>query len=91
MPFDGFAPTSKDAFAGYSPGTSERFFRAVDRLAQRWHVSPPLSPGSEPQRIARGGVDDEHAVRSLRREGEGALHELFEEELARRARFPYAS
>lgn len=33
-----------------------------------------------------GGDDAEHHVRRLRREVEGALHEIFEEELARRAR-----
>lgn len=32
-------------------------------------------------------VDDDHALRRLRREVEGALHELFEDELARRAHF----
>jgi hypothetical protein len=37
----------------------------------------------------RGRVEDEHCVRSLRREVEGALHELLEEELAQRACFPY--
>lgn len=39
----------------------------------------------------RGSADDPHAVRSLRREVEGAIHELIEEELARRAHFPYGS
>jgi 1-acyl-sn-glycerol-3-phosphate acyltransferase len=35
----------------------------------------------------RGDEHDEHAVRSLRREVEGAIHEMFEDELARRAGF----
>lgn len=34
-----------------------------------------------------GGPDDETLVRRIRREVEGALHEIFEEELARRAHF----
>jgi 1-acyl-sn-glycerol-3-phosphate acyltransferase len=39
----------------------------------------------------RGSPDDERCVRSLRREIEGAIHELIEEELASRARFPYGA
>jgi 1-acyl-sn-glycerol-3-phosphate acyltransferase len=35
----------------------------------------------------RGAPDDDRAVRSLRRETEGAIHELLEDELARRAGF----
>jgi 1-acyl-sn-glycerol-3-phosphate acyltransferase len=35
----------------------------------------------------RGDAADEHAVRSVRREVEGALHEILEEELARRIGF----
>jgi 1-acyl-sn-glycerol-3-phosphate acyltransferase len=38
MPLDGFTPTEKDAFAGYSAPTCERFFALADRLAHRWHV-----------------------------------------------------
>ncbi len=38
---------------------------------------------------ARGAADDESTVRSVRREVEGAIHEMLEEELARRAKFPY--
>jgi 1-acyl-sn-glycerol-3-phosphate acyltransferase len=37
----------------------------------------------------RGRFDDDHAVKSLRREVEGSLHEMLEEELARRAGFAY--
>lgn len=39
-----------------------------------------------PTADASPGDDEEHHVRRLRREVEGALHEIFEEELARRAR-----
>lgn len=35
----------------------------------------------------RGSADDAHAARSLRREVEGAIHEMIEEELARRLGF----
>jgi 1-acyl-sn-glycerol-3-phosphate acyltransferase len=38
MPIDGFASMEKEAFAGYSAPTCERFFAAADRLAERWHV-----------------------------------------------------
>ncbi len=38
-----------------------------------------------------GDVDEETAVRRLRREVEGALHEVFEERLASRAGFPIAA
>ena len=34
-----------------------------------------------------GASDEEHVVRRLRREVEGAIHEIFEDELARRAHF----
>lgn len=34
-----------------------------------------------------GAADEEHTARRLRREVEGAIHEIFEEELARRASF----
>ena len=59
----------------------------LPRLA---HVAPHLSPLrffiGEP--IApRGSADDEGAVRSIRREVEGALHEMLEDELAHRAGF----
>jgi 1-acyl-sn-glycerol-3-phosphate acyltransferase len=44
----------------------------------------------EPISVAgRGAADDMQAVRSVRRETEGSLHELIEEELAARAGFPY--
>jgi hypothetical protein len=43
----------------------------------------------EPVEVAERTGDGERVVRSLRREVEGAIHELLEEELARRARFPY--
>jgi 1-acyl-sn-glycerol-3-phosphate acyltransferase len=39
----------------------------------------------------RGSADEERAARSIRREVEGAIHELLEEELARRAHFPYGT
>jgi hypothetical protein len=39
----------------------------------------------------RGDEHDMHAVRSLRREVEGALHEMIEDELARRLHFPSTS
>jgi 1-acyl-sn-glycerol-3-phosphate acyltransferase len=39
----------------------------------------------------RGDSADERGLRSLRREVEGALHEVFEEELARRVQFPYGA
>jgi 1-acyl-sn-glycerol-3-phosphate acyltransferase len=43
----------------------------------------------EPIRVTgRGDEHDMHAVRSLRREVEGALHEMIEDELARRLDFP---
>jgi hypothetical protein len=39
----------------------------------------------------RGSEDDPHVLRSLRRETEGALHELIEDELARRTGFEYSA
>jgi 1-acyl-sn-glycerol-3-phosphate acyltransferase len=45
----------------------------------------------EPIEVAERSGDDERVVRSLRREVEGAIHELLEEELARRACFPYGA
>lgn len=39
--------------------------------------------------MSRGPLETEASVRSLRREVEGAIHELIEAELARRAGFPY--
>jgi 1-acyl-sn-glycerol-3-phosphate acyltransferase len=39
----------------------------------------------------RPDPDEERRARSLRREVEGAIHELLEEELARRAHFPYGA
>jgi 1-acyl-sn-glycerol-3-phosphate acyltransferase len=45
----------------------------------------------EPIEVAERPGDSERVVRSLRREVEGAIHELLEEELARRARFPYGA
>jgi hypothetical protein len=90
MPLDGFVSTEKDAFAGYSAPTSDRFFRPRHGLPIPHRTQFRIMIGEPIDAAGRGGADDEHAVRSLRREVEGALHELFEEELARRARFPYA-
>lgn len=47
----------------------------------RFVVGEPIPAGGDP--------DDAGAVRRLRREVEGALHELIEEELALKAGFPY--
>lgn len=64
----------------------------LPRLA---HLVPVLHPTplrfaiGEPIRVEqRGSESDARAVRSLRREVEGAIHELLEDELARRAGFP---
>jgi 1-acyl-sn-glycerol-3-phosphate acyltransferase len=51
------------------------------RARMRFVIGEPVDVAS------RGAPDDEHAVRSLRREIEGALHELLERELSRRASF----
>ncbi len=48
----------------------------------RYVVGEPI-PTSEPR-----AADDEQVVRRLRREVEGALHELFEDRLSERAHFP---
>lgn len=52
------------------------------RTRLRFVVGEPIAV------VGRGDVGDMSAVRSLRREVEGALHELIEDELARRAHFP---
>jgi hypothetical protein len=39
----------------------------------------------------RGSADDPQTLRSLRREVEGAIHELIEQELARRVGFDYGT
>lgn len=41
--------------------------------------------------VDRQRPDEEATVRSIRREVEGAIHEMIEEELARRAHFPYGA
>jgi 1-acyl-sn-glycerol-3-phosphate acyltransferase len=59
------------------------------RLLPIPHVAPLRYVVGEP--ISAEGVDpeDAHAVHRVRREVEGALHELIENELARRAGIPY--
>lgn len=49
----------------------------------RFVIGEPI-PVNDP---ARAGDDEEHLVRRLRREVEGAIHEIFEDHLARRAHF----
>ncbi len=73
---------------------------------RRWHLPIPLPRPAHvlaPLHAARlrfvvgepiptdGDPEDDAKVRRLRREVEGALHEMLEEELARRAGFPYRS
>jgi 1-acyl-sn-glycerol-3-phosphate acyltransferase len=48
----------------------------------RFEIGEPV-----PTTDADEGHDEEHHVRRLRREVEGAIHEIFETELARRAGF----
>jgi len=52
------------------------------RVHLRFVVGEPIAP--------RGSEDDPAALRSVRREVEGAIHELIEDELARRAGFAVA-
>lgn len=58
MKVDGFAALDKNAFVGFSPEASERFYSLVDRLARRWSVDvvgiEQLPPG-------RGLVVGNHA------------------------------
>jgi hypothetical protein len=60
----------------------------IPRLALFPHRASLRFVLGEPVSVeARGSESDAHAVRSLRREVEGAIHEAIEEELARRAGF----
>ena len=60
----------------------------IPRLAPLPHRASLRFVVGEPVNVeARGNEYDAHAVRSLRREVEGAIHEAIEEELARRAGF----
>jgi 1-acyl-sn-glycerol-3-phosphate acyltransferase len=56
------------------------------------HRAPLRIVLGEPIDVAeRRRADEESTVRSVRREVEGAIHEMLEEELARRAHFPYGA
>jgi 1-acyl-sn-glycerol-3-phosphate acyltransferase len=54
--------------------------------ALRFVVGEPIPVDEYARAVADG--DDEHVVRRLRREVEGSIHEIFEDELSRRAHFP---
>ena len=57
------------------------FLPIPHRVRLRFVVGEPVSVEG------RGDEHDIRAVQSLRREVEGAIHEMIEDELARRARF----